>query len=191
MRKGFTLLEMLAVVTIIALVAMMVVPGLGRVGEGDLDEEAHRLAAGLELARQRAVATGIPHRVHLDLEYSAWRVEWFVTEARAQGLPEPESQPLDLRGQGPLPLAAPREAERAFYPVPDEFGRSTRLADDVLFESVETPGGSLSRGDVSVEFDRDGTAQAAGIRLGDERGRVVRVEVRPLAEAVRVVDDGL
>jgi type II secretion system protein H len=190
-RRGFTLLEILAVVTILGLIAMMLLPGLGRVGSGDLDHEARRLAAALELARQRAVATRAPHRLLLDVPGGVWRVEWSVSEARAQGLPETETAPLDLRGDAPVSLVPPGDRELRFHPVPNQFGRDSALEGDVFFEGVETPEGWLESGEVSVEFDVDGTTEPAVIRLADADGRALRVEVLPLADAVRVVHDVL
>lgn len=186
--RGFTLLEMLAVVAIFALIAMMVIPGLGRVGAGDVDAEARRLSAGLELARQRAVATGVRHRLWLDLEARAWRVEWWVTEARALGQEEPAPTALDLSGGAPLDLRAPRTGEPEYYPVPNELGRETWLEGDVRVTGVETTEGWLGRGETAVVFETDGTAEPARIRLEDDGGTAVDVEVQALADAVRIVD---
>jgi general secretion pathway protein H len=65
---GFTLIELLAVVLIIGLIAGIALPNLslggGRVAFG----EAQRLASVFGYARQRALATGQPHRVVIDLD---------------------------------------------------------------------------------------------------------------------------
>jgi hypothetical protein len=118
-------------------------------------------------------------------------VEWYVSEARARGLPEEEAAPLDLRGEAPIPMSAPTDGEPDFHPLPNELGRTSALKEDVVFQSVETATGAVERGQVSVGFDRDGTSEDTSIRLADESGRVAVVEVRPLADAVRVFDEVL
>ena len=71
-RAGFTLIEMLAVVAILALLATFVAPSLDAVRQRRLRAEAMSLAAQLEFARQRTVMTGVPHRVLLDLEAGSY-----------------------------------------------------------------------------------------------------------------------
>ena len=185
---GFTLIEMLAVVAIFALVASFVVPNIGAVRDRRLRAQAQQIAAHLELGRQRAVMTGIPHRVLLDLDEAAYRLEWFTSEAEAQGLPEPPAAELDLRGDTPLPLAAPLRAERDFRPLPGRFGDLRYLADGLFFGGIESQEGWIARGEVVVTFDRDGTASYTEIHIDDESGRRVVLDVRPLAEAVVVHD---
>ncbi len=52
---GFTLVELLIVIVLIAVVMAVAVAGIGnRDGDAVLEEEAHRLAALIELARERA-----------------------------------------------------------------------------------------------------------------------------------------
>jgi len=193
-RAGFTLIEMLAVVAIFALLAAFLVPGLGSLTGQDLDESAERMAARIELARQRAVATGVPHRLALDLEGAAWRLEWLAPDpeleaaAEAAGIPlEPDPfAPVDLRG--PIPMAPPLTVEREFRPVPGSLGDVTHLTGSVLFHGVETPEGVVVRGIVDVPFRTDGTAPYTAIHLVDEDGRGLALEVLPLSDAVRIYD---
>ena len=188
-RAGFTLIEMIAVVAIFALLVAVVAPNLGNLSGRTLRNASDALAARIDLARQRTVMTGIPHRVWIDLDGVSYRLEWFVTEAEAQGEDEPaEAEPLDLRGGTPLPLAAPRGAERAFRPFPGDLGRDTLLEDSLVFRGVETPTGWVERGGTSIEFGTDGTTETAAVILDDDSGRSLVIDVLPLAEAVRVSD---
>jgi type II secretion system protein H len=188
-RAGFTLIEMIAVVTILGLLVALVAPNLGALSGVTLRSAADALAARLELARQRAVMTGIPHRVWIDLDGAAYRVEWFVTEAEALGDDAPpEPEPLDLRGQTPLPLEAPRGEAPAFRPLPGLLGRDELLQESLGFRGIETPAGWTDEGEVAIEFAPDGTAEYGTVVLDDETGRSLAVEVLPLAEAVRVGD---
>ena len=84
-RAGFTLIEMMAVVAIFALLAGFVAPNLGLLSSRRLQQQAEQISAQLELARQRAIVTGIPHRLAIDLEGGSYWLEWYVTEAEATG----------------------------------------------------------------------------------------------------------
>ena len=72
---GFTLIEMLAVVAIFSLLVAIVAPNIGRLSGRTLQAAADDLAARLELARQRAVVTGVPHRLWIDLDQASYRLE--------------------------------------------------------------------------------------------------------------------
>jgi len=186
-RAAFTLIEMLAVVAIFALLAAFVAPNLGILSTRRLQQQAERLSAQLELARQRSVVTGVPHRLAIDLDRGSYWLEWFVTEAEASG--EPEVPPvLDLRGSAPIPMAPTRESTREFRPLPGMFGRETAIEQSLLFQTVATPEGSIDRGEAFVVFARDGTASPTEIVLSDGDGHALALEVLALAEAVRIRD---
>ena len=189
-RAGFTLIEMLAVVAIFALMASFVIPNLGAFSSRALRHRAERIASQLEFARQRSVMTAIPHRVVIDIDAGSYRVEWLTTENRAAGLPAPaEPVDLDLRGNTPLPLAAPREAMRAYRPLPGMLGRNSYLEPELAVGGIETAEGWIDGGEVSVAFDRDGTTTYTAIVLDSDAGGSLTLDVLPLADAVRIRDE--
>jgi type II secretion system protein H len=174
-EAAFTLIEMLAVVTIFALIAGFALPNFGTLSRRQLRRDAQQLAGQLELARQRSVVTGIPHRVLIDLDSAAYRMEWRGAPDDAEApdlLPPPASQDTS---QTPISLAAPVEEQREYAPLPGLFGRFTYLDGDLAFAGVETPAGWVDRGEVTIDFDRDGQSLV--------------LEVLPLAEAVRIRDE--
>ena len=71
--RGFSLIEMLAVVLIFALMAMFVLPNFESVRSRALGHAAERIASRLELARQRTIVTGVPHRLWIDLDDDSYR----------------------------------------------------------------------------------------------------------------------
>lgn len=84
-QRGFSLLELLIVVSIMALIAGLTIPMLGGgVSTTELKSAARQLAAGLRLARSEAVATRLDTRVLLDLEHRTFQVE---RDARVHALP--------------------------------------------------------------------------------------------------------
>jgi type II secretion system protein H len=187
-RRGFTLIEILAVVAILALVAAFVIPNMGGLRARALRAEAAQIAAQLELARQRAIVTGIPHRVSLELDQAEYRIEWFTADP-AEAEIAAAGPEFDVTGNSPISLAAPRQAALAYRPIPGNFGRLQVVADPFYFEAVDTPQGRITRGQVAVEFARDGTADYTEILLQDAAGDHITLDVEPLDERVRIRND--
>jgi type II secretion system protein H len=188
-RRGFTLIEVLAVVAILALVAVLVVPNLGALRTRRLKVSAERLAAEIELARQRAVATGIPHRIYFDLDAARYRIEWLGAEQAAVSVaPVAAAMEYDVGGSAELPLAAPASSILEFTPVSDTFGNLRELEDGVFVASLETVEGAVESGEAQLVFDRDGSADYSEIVLQEEGGESLRLAVLPLDDSVRFLD---
>ena len=181
-RTGFTMIEMMAAVVLFALLAAMVGPRISALTSRDLRREAEELAHLMELGRQRAVVTGISHRVVLDLEEGSYTLEWAPAAD-----PELEIEPAGA-GDAPIEidLAAPVKDRVAFEPLPGMLGDTVLMHQDIAFSAVETDQGWIELGQVDVEFASDGTAAAATIHLDNEVGRHLILEVRPLADRVRI-----
>ena len=81
--NGFTLIEMIAVIAIIGMVFAIGIPRLTSSKLRGLRTEAESIATSLEFARQRAIMTGITHRLLIDLEEGGYRIEWPVDADRA------------------------------------------------------------------------------------------------------------
>ena len=179
---------MLAVVAIFALMAAFVMPNLATLGSRTLLRQAQRIGGQLELARQRAIVTGIPHRMWLDLDDASYRLEWYVSEAEAEGDTAPTAA-TDPNAAVPLSLAPPRAAQRQYRPLPSRLGRNRPLEPSLAIAGLETPEGWIERGEAFIAFDRDGTTVFSAIVLEDESGRSVTLDVLPLADAVRIRDE--
>jgi prepilin-type N-terminal cleavage/methylation domain-containing protein len=183
-HQAFTLLEILAVVAIFALLAGLALPNFSVLHTRNLKHQARRLVGQIELARQRAIVTGIPHRLYIDVDGGAYRVEWLVVED-TPGDAAPESDD-PFFGESAVDLSAPRAAERSFHPLAGAMGRLALLDDGIEFAGVETTGGWISGGETSIHFERDGSADATTIVIEHESGLSVTLEVLPLADTVRV-----
>jgi prepilin-type N-terminal cleavage/methylation domain-containing protein len=186
---GFTLIEMLAVVLLMALVLSIFVPNLGVLRASALRDQARRVAADIEFARQRAVMTGKPHRVLLDLEEGGYRVEWYVSETDPLGEEEDEPAKLDLSGRAPLDLSPPVDEELAYQPIPEHLGRQRWLEEGFFFEGIQTPEGWLTRGEAQIVFESDGTTDDSELVIVDDDENAIRLEVRPLLDTVRIVEE--
>lgn len=84
LRTGFTLLELLAVVSILALVAAFVVPSLGGGSTVEIKAAARSLAAGLRQTRNRALNDNRSATLALDVAKREFRLPG---EQRARKLP--------------------------------------------------------------------------------------------------------
>lgn len=128
--RGFTLLELLLVISIMALATAGVGPALRDGGQTQLEREAARLAALLESARAQSRAGGIPVRWRAVPD--GFRFEGLPPSAQA-ALP---NQWLDagttVRGTsvlvlGPEPLIGPQQVLITHQNYPD---RSLRVVTD-------------------------------------------------------------
>ena len=146
--RGFTLIEILAVVAILALVAAFVVPNMGGFRARALRAEAQQLAAQLELARQRAIVTGVPHRALARARPGGVPARVARRGSRGRRARRRASAELDLNGNTPLSLSAPPARELEYRPIPGNFGNLQVVAEPFYFEAVETPQGRITRGEV-------------------------------------------
>jgi prepilin-type N-terminal cleavage/methylation domain-containing protein len=188
---AFTLLEILAVVAIFALLAGLALPNFSGLHARNLKHQARRIVAQIELARQRAIVTGTPHRLFIDIDGAAYRIESDSIEDEDDGDEETDEMAIDASassaaGGVSTDLTAPRAAERAFRPLPGSLGRFTLLDESIAFAGIETGGGWVDGGETFIRFERDGSADATTIVIEHESGMSVTLEVLPLADTVRV-----
>jgi len=193
--RGFTLIEIMAVVLIIGLTMAFVLPNISSTRVGRLRGEVRELAGRLELARQRAIVTGVPHRVMLNLNEGGYQLEWYITGARAAGEDAEEElqqndpalgateEFLDLES---ISLSPPVGEEREYHPVPSRFGKTSWLSEEYFFVGVQTPEGWIERGKVQIVFQRDGTSDFAEIVVEDAWENSLTLVVQPLLDQVRI-----
>jgi len=185
--RGFTLIEIMAVVLIIGLMTTLILPSLGATSRRDLLRQARELASHLELARQRAVMMRVPHRVLIDLEQGGYFIEWYVNEDGALGPTHRGGGPeLEPENPGPLSLTPPVDETFSYRPIPSSFGKDQWLAEGFFFEGVDTAEGWFESGMVAIVFDSDGTTDAAQIVISDPDSQSVDLDVAPLLEMVRI-----
>ncbi|MBY0400156.1 GspH/FimT family pseudopilin [Myxococcota bacterium] len=207
-REGFTLIEMMAVITLVGMIFALGLPRLGSTRWRELGDAAESIAASLEFARQRAVMTGVPHRVLIDLENGDWRVEWLVSESEAA------AGELDAGGAGggsllagalagalasdaddsrepdpraPIDLHPPAKDGLDYYPIPNRLGRVTSLDDDdeLYFVGLEGNSGWVEGGEVQIVFDADGTTDFVLLEIADAEDRHMTLEIEPLLDRIR------
>ncbi len=197
--RGFTLIELMAVVAIFALFLAFVAPNLNTLSGRYLAQQASRLQGALEYARESAVVSARPHHVVLDLDVGAYHIASEepppelagAAPSGGAGAPgaAPEAEPQDEPEGGKLSLAPPARARRERAPVSGPLGQWTQLLEEVYFAGVETEEGWTESGRVELAFEADGVARPTLIVLEHQSGSQRGLEVLPLSEAVRVLDD--
>ena len=120
--RGFTLLELLVVVAIIAIASAGVAFALRDAGAASLEREAQRLGALLESARARSRLTGQPVRFHFEgLPRGTLPDHWLEADTRVAG--------RGVLVLGPEPVIGPQAVVLTSASHPD---RQLRIATDGL-----------------------------------------------------------
>lgn len=92
-RSGFTLLEILLVVALLAGLASVVVPNIGNVVRVGVQSSVRRFSALIRYGYDQSVLTGKVHRIVLNLDTPQ---SWFIEAG------EPGALPIDVTRQGLL-----------------------------------------------------------------------------------------
>jgi type II secretion system protein H len=196
--SGFTLIEIIAVIAIMGMVFAIGIPRLSTSKLRGLRTEAESIAASLEFARQRAIMTGIPHRLLVDLEEGGYRIEWLVDENRAfEAVSDADvefaasdfDQDLDNPNSGgahPIDFHPPVRDERDYYPIPNrQLGSFTWLDDSRYFVGLDSSSGWIEGGEIEIVFDADGTTEYLLLEIADASDHHLTLEIEPLLDRVR------
>ena len=132
-HRGFTLLELLVVLVIVALVSVGVGFSMRDASQVQLDREAERLAALLESARARSQVSGVPVRWRAQADGFRFKGlaatelphQWLDPDTRAVNQADPVQQATLLLG--PEPIIGPQSVVLTSRSQND---RQVRLATD-------------------------------------------------------------
>jgi general secretion pathway protein H len=162
-RSGFTLLELMLVLAILAVAGAMVVPYLtGSISALRLGKSTERVFAAAREGRGLATLRGL--RLRLVLDFDA-RTFWL----------EEERHPLLEPGR--------------WFEMPEREEKPYALSDGVRFDELILEDQVCTEGQAEIYFRPDGTADNALITLAhdDEDFRII--EVRGVTGRVRIMSD--
>ncbi len=173
---GFTLLEILVVMALVAVVAAVMATRIGNSSTVVLRASGRVVESELEFAAQRAMATGRAQRWVVDLDGQRFRIE---EHAEPRDAPGPIDGPIDLAP--PLPDASYGPIEH------DRYGRWHELDEITIgIDEVIIAGESQMSGEVGIAFSPDGGADPATIWLLDPDSRELDIEVTGFTGEIRV-----
>ena len=190
-RHGFTLIEILAVILIIGLTFGFVLPNLDSSRSRKLEDRAREIANLVHVARQGAITSGAEHRLWFQIDEGTMRVDWYVTEQRANAaygdsMEQPANLEEEQTSDTTVSLTPPESEGRDYFPIASKFGENRLLPLDYSLLGVETPEGFIETGEVQLVFGRDGTTDYSEVVLADAWDNEVIVEIQPLMDRVRI-----
>jgi type II secretion system protein H len=176
--SGFTLIELMVVITLIAIMTAMIVPAMkGTYDDALLRSTSRKLVSVFHLAYSQAVAANQLHRVRVDRKNGLCLVEkQSRAEDRTSGFVPVRKLP---DGNGRLDARISIQLRRA----PGAASESPEQAAPFQAEDsqTETP-------DEAIAFYPDGTADAMEIVLRDPQGFRLALRVNGTTAHIRVVE---
>jgi type II secretion system protein H len=175
-KAGFTLIELMVVITIIGIVTAMMIPEMkGSFQDALLRSTSRELINAFDLAYSRAVSLNQTRRVRLDEKTGRYLVEKRVIENGRENFVPADDVP---GAKGELDSRISIE-----FRQPDENVSESGARPDVAMAD----GGSPMDG-VAIAFYPDGTADAGDIILRDHDGFRLALRVNPITARVHVVE---
>jgi len=177
-RLGFTLIELMVVIVLIAIMTAVIIPEMRGTFEDALLRSASRdLVNVCGVAHSRAVSFGEPHRVRLDPRTGKYRLEHQPENAPAPGFVPARDVP---GGEGKIDSRITVRLRQAGEGAPTE---PTTVASSPGEDDATTPAG-----DPVITFYPDGTADAVEIQLQDREDFRLLLRINPVTARLRVVD---
>lgn len=159
--RGFTLIELTVVLSLIALLVAFVLPRIGVLSSAALDSSARRLATRIQFLREEAAIRSRWVRLAVDPRRGTYRAEGLVPSAGGV----------------------------RFAPLETPLYRETAIPEPVRVR-LEGPGVTTTADGLDTTlFSPDGYADPALVWLDDGKGRRVAVVIDPVSTRARILDD--
>ena len=197
---GFTLIEVILVVAIIAVVVTGATFGLGAVTRTRLRSASFRVMSAARFAYNRAITQGTTTRLHFDFEKNTMAVEETdtpVTLATDEQLDSDAGDAIDpwdlARSRLEKPLEPP-VPKSPFQPITNAYGKVLKrytaqpVGDGISVHGLITPHERDKRteGEGSVYFFPGGLTEQAVIQLRDSSETVYSIEIHPLTGNAKI-----
>ena len=197
---GFTLIEVILVVAIIAVVVTGATFGLGAVTRTRLRSSAFKVTSAARFAYNRSLTRGTTTRLLFDFEKNTMAIEetdtpvTLATDEQLEADPGQAVDPWDLaraRLEKPLDPVQPRSP---FQPITNQYGKvlerytAQPVGDGISVQALISPHETDKRtdGEGSLYFFPGGLTEHAVIQLTDSSETVYSVEIHPLTGNARI-----
>ncbi len=185
--RGFTLVELMVVVSVIALLAGLAAPAVGSLTGANARKAAGELAGGMRFLFDTAALRHATCRLALDLDGRTWWAECAPSAAGIARAPE-DDEALERRFSGEKSAELRRLLARTeFGSFQDRLAEKRELPGNAKFGAVAVEGRRpATEGTVYVHFFPAGRAQRAYVPIADGDNRYT-VVVEPFTGRARVV----
>jgi len=199
-NRGFTLIEVILVIAIIAVVVTGATFGLGAITRTRLRSSAFKVTSAARFAYNRSLTQGATTRLHFDLEKNTMAVEetetpvTLATEEQLESNAGEAVDPWDVaRSRLEKPLTPVRPTS-PFQPITNSSGKvlerytAQPVGDGISIHALITPHETDNRTDGrgSIYFFPGGLTEHAVIQLSDSSDAVYSVEIHPLTGNARI-----
>lgn len=172
-KAGFTLLELMVVITLMGILSAMIIPEMrGTFEHALLRSSARQFASVIELASSRAITLNRMHRVRFDHATGHFRVE------RPGKTQDGDLRPIkDIPGgEGEIDTRIRVDIHKKGTEEPEENGGEPVSTSEELERNERE----------ALEFYSDGTASAAEVRLHDRQGFSLVLRINPITSRVKI-----
>jgi prepilin-type N-terminal cleavage/methylation domain-containing protein len=186
LARGFTLIEMIVLIIIIAVITAVAVPAYSRFyAHIKFDGSVQQVMSLLAFARDSAVQASRDSTLQFDPGSETFAV--------AVDTPDPSpDQPTALQD------AANIESQQLVPPRTATLGQDVGVVDFQVFQKGSSQGNpnpqsgmnSQGAGNNTIHFHQDGSSDAANFTIAGQEGFRVDVEVSPLTGRARIKDEG-
>ncbi|MBC8001798.1 MAG: prepilin-type N-terminal cleavage/methylation domain-containing protein [Opitutaceae bacterium] len=178
-RSGFTLMELMVVLVLVAVVSAVTIPAMRGTMEDALLRSASRdMIGAFNIATSRAITSRQTHRIQFDSKTGGYALEKLVRSGSG------ESDFTPLRGiPGGVGKIDPRIAVEFLKPKDDPQGG---VDSDARPAPVDAPTPVLVENVIS--FYPDGTADACEVHLEDREGFRLGLRINPVTARVRIIE---
>ncbi|MSP93065.1 MAG: type II secretion system protein GspH [Myxococcales bacterium] len=192
---GFTLIELMVVVLLVALVTAAVVVGVGNLRGASVQAEAGKVAVAVRYLYNLSVLTGRAHRLVIDVDAGAWWGEEQTSADPCEAflLPgnEPDKPARKGKGKAGTDEADAPPSDSGFEAAKSQLLQRSDLDKGIRFLGVMTTHQQepSDRGQAFVYFFPNGTTEHALIWLKEddvEDADAMTVEVQPLQGTARL-----
>ncbi|MBT8453931.1 MAG: prepilin-type N-terminal cleavage/methylation domain-containing protein [Deltaproteobacteria bacterium] len=198
--RGFTLIEVIVVIAIIAVVVTGATFGLGAITRTRLRSSAFKVMSAARFAYNRSLTQGTTTRLRFDFDKDTMAIEETltpVTLATTEQLEDEDGQAVDpwdlARARLEQPLT-PIKPTSPFQPIANKNGKvierytAKPVGEAVSVHALITPHETETRtdGEGSVYFFPGGLTEHAVIQLSDASDTVYSIEIHPLTGNARI-----
>jgi general secretion pathway protein H len=188
-ERGFTLVELMVVVGVIAVMAAAAAPALGSISGANARKAAGELAGAMRYLFDTAALRHVTCRMALDLEHRSW---WAECAPGAAGIARDPAGDEDAELEERFPDEKSAEARRlrartSFERFEDRLAPGRELPGATRFGEVHVEGRrGTSSGKAYVYFFPGGQAQRAVVPVQDGKN-LYTIVVEPFTGRARVV----